>query len=77
MQITLYNNAKARYCVVIEAKQLKRIKMKSSINTQANRNLILDTIENYGIRLSDFNEEQKIEIIKAYAAMLYDDGLIK
>ena len=51
--------------------------MKSSINTQANRNLILDTIENYGIRLSDFNEEQKIEIIKAYAAMLYDDGLIK
>jgi hypothetical protein len=51
--------------------------MRNPINTQANRNAILDTIESHGINLAEFTEEQKVEIIKSYAALCYSDGLIK
>lgn len=51
--------------------------MANSINTQTNRAVILDTIEAHGVNLSEFNEEQKVEIIKAYAAFCYSEGLIK
>lgn len=51
--------------------------MAKSINTQENRDLILDTIESHGVNLSEFSEEQKVEIIKTYAAMLYSEGLVK
>lgn len=51
--------------------------MANPINTQENRNIIQDKIKSHGINLSEFAEEQKIEIIKAYAALCYSDGLIK
>lgn len=51
--------------------------MANSINTQENRNTILNTIESHGIDLSEFTEEQKVEIIKTYAALCYSEGFIK
>ena len=48
----------------------------TNLNTQANRTTILDRIEKDGVNLSEFNKEQKIELIKTYAAVCLNEGLI-
>jgi hypothetical protein len=48
----------------------------TKLNTQANRNIILDRIEKDGVSLSDFTKEQKVGIIKTYAALCLSEGLI-
>ena len=48
----------------------------NNLNTQANRDTILSRIEKDGVSLSDFNKEQKIELIKTYAAVCLNEGLI-
>ena len=46
----------------------------TNLNTQANRDTILNRIEKDGVNLSEFNEAQKVEIIKTYAAVLLSEG---
>ena len=48
----------------------------SALNTQANRNIILDRIEKDGVSLKEFNKEQKVKIIKTYAAVCISEGLM-
>ena len=48
----------------------------TNLNTQANRTAILDRIEKDGVRLSDFNKEQKIKIVKQYAVVCLSEGII-
>ena len=48
----------------------------TKLNTQANRATILDRIEKDGVNLSEFNKEQKVELIKTYAAVCLNEGLI-
>ena len=48
----------------------------TNLNTQANRDMILNRIEKDGVSLSEFNKEQKIELIKTYAAVCLNEGLI-
>lgn len=45
----------------------------TNLNTQANRTAILNRIEKDGVNLSEFNESQKVEIIKTYAAVLLSE----
>ena len=48
----------------------------TNLNTQANRTTILNRIEKDGVNLSEFNEAQKIELIKTYSAVCLNEGLI-
>ena len=48
----------------------------TNLNTQANRTVILDRIEKDGVNLSEFNKEQKVELIKTYAAVCLNEGII-
>ena len=48
----------------------------TNLNTQANRDTILNRIEKDGVKLSGFNKNQKIELIKTYAAVCLNEGLI-
>tara|TARA_R110000744_G_scaffold57010_3_gene120039 strand:- start:3063 stop:3212 length:150 start_codon:yes stop_codon:yes gene_type:complete len=48
----------------------------NNLNTQANRIEILNRIENDGVNLEEFNKAQKIEIIKMYAAVCLNEGVI-
>ena len=48
----------------------------TNLNTQANRTTILNRIEKDGVNLSEFNKEQKVEIIKTYATVCLNEGLI-
>ena len=57
-------------------KQLNEKTKMTNLNTQANRTAILDRIEKDGVRLSSFNKEQKIKIVKQYAVVCLSEGLI-
>ena len=48
----------------------------TKLNTQANRAKILDRIEKDGVNLSEFNKEQKVELIKTYTAVCLNEGVI-
>ena len=48
----------------------------TNLNTQANRATILNRIEKDGVNLSEFNEAQKVDLIKTYAAVCLNEGLI-
>ena len=48
----------------------------TNLNTQANRTAILNRIEKDGVNLSEFNEDQKIQLIKVYAATCLNEGII-
>jgi len=46
------------------------------MNTAANREIILNRIKKDGVKLGEFTKEQKVEIIKTYAAVCMVEGLI-
>ena len=48
----------------------------TNLNTQANRDVILNRIEKDGVNLKEFSKDQKIKIIKTYAAVCLRDGEI-
>ena len=48
----------------------------TNLNTQANRTTILNRIEKDGVNLSEFNESQQSDLIKTYAAVCLNEGLI-
>ena len=48
----------------------------TNLNTQASRTAILNRIEKDGVNLSEFNKDQKIQLIKVYAATCLNEGLI-
>ena len=45
-----------------------------NLNTKANRVAILNRMEKDGVSLKEFSKDQKIEIIKTYAAVCLRDG---
>ena len=48
----------------------------TTLNTKANREVILNRIEKDGVNLSEFNKEQKVELIKMYTAVCLNEGSI-
>tara|TARA_R110000850_G_scaffold149536_2_gene271923 strand:- start:965 stop:1132 length:168 start_codon:yes stop_codon:yes gene_type:complete len=48
----------------------------TNLNTKANRTAILNRIEKDGVNLSEFNKDQKVELIKTYAAVCLNEGVI-
>tara|TARA_R110002124_G_scaffold116164_1_gene272448 strand:- start:1376 stop:1525 length:150 start_codon:yes stop_codon:yes gene_type:complete len=48
----------------------------TNLNTQENRDTILNRIEKDEVKLSEFNKNQKIELIKTYTAVCLNEGLI-
>jgi hypothetical protein len=62
------------YYIGTEAINPKRDKIMTNLNTKANRAAILNRIEKDGVSLKEFSKDQKIEIIKTYAAVCLRDG---
>lgn len=49
----------------------------ANLNTKANRNALLDRIEEDGISLKEFSVEQKKEIMNMYVVVCIREGLIE
>ena len=61
---------------IITSTTTQRDNEMTNLNTKANRNTILNRIEKDGVNLSEFNEDQKIQLIKVYAATCLNEGII-